>query len=337
MPTAHISAITLGSRNTGAALIGITNVAVIISALIHSLVMSRRGCFLRKPSSYLRTHLEYFSFPLVACSAFGVAGNILHSVSLAKSSLGMALAGRFLIGLSSAQSLNLHLLRALLPQESVSAEAAALARLSFTTVPLAFVFGSLFDIRVSDTTMTRMGAPLADAAPVSNASPEAWSSLPPLAFGQRRLFSLKSMGYVMAAAWFIHLIGMAFFFDLPKSKRNREREHIRPELKLRQTTEEDFDSDDDMIVELPHESDEGINHRDGTFEKLQTMARHSLKRLTSPHSYRESIANVRRLVFSNVAFPTTIAILFIGRTMAEVLTSSCGTILARYFNWSGAR
>mmetsp|Transcript_6910 Transcript_6910/g.12100 ORF Transcript_6910/g.12100 Transcript_6910/m.12100 type:complete len:248 (+) Transcript_6910:3080-3823(+) len=57
----------------------------------------------------------------------------------------------------------------------------------------------------------------------------------------------------------------------------------------------------------------------------------------SQHTYMDSITIVRRLVFSNVAFPTTIAVLFIVKLTTEVLLSSCGGITSRYFNWSGAR
>jgi hypothetical protein len=40
---------------------------------------------------------------------------------------------------------------------------------------------------------------------------------------------------------------------------------------------------------------------------------------------------------SNVAFPTTVAILFIVRSAAEIMLSSCGSIMMKFFYWDGVR
>ena len=70
------------------------------------------------------------------------------------SSLGIALTGRFLVGLGSAEILNRQLLPTVLPQESVNTEAASLAKMSMITIALALALalgiGSLVDIKVTD-------------------------------------------------------------------------------------------------------------------------------------------------------------------------------------------
>ena len=161
-------------------------------------------------------------------------------------------------------------------------------------------------------------------------------------FNQRTVFSLESIGYVMAVAWGIHLLGMVFFFDPPETQRRTRHEPIKSdELQHLTTQEEDFDSDNeerDSLKQLesnPFVSTK-IGHGEGTFEKLQIMSRKNVKH-NDQLNYSECIANVRQLIFSNVASPTTISILFIVRMTHEILLSSCGTLASRYFNWSGAR
>ena len=274
----------------------------------------------------------------------------------------MALVGRFLVGFGSAEILNRQLLT-ILPQESINTEVASLTKMSMVTTALALVFGSLVDIKVKEG-LPLLAEPMLSIMPSPTPAinmtlliPAAQPFLQPLPFnpltpsimpfGQHSLFiPLESIGYVMSFAWFIHLVGMIFFFDLPKSKRRAERETVySDEKKFHTTQEEDFDSDtetNEQEKNPPHASTEtnpflsDDTQGDGTFEKLQTMSRKTVKHL-SQHTYRESITNVRRLMFSNVAFPTTIAVLFIVKLTTEVLLSSCGGITSRYFNWSGAR
>jgi len=161
-------------------------------------------------------------------------------------------------------------------------------------------------------------------------------------FSQRSLLSLESVGYIFSFLWFMHIIGMIFFFDIPKSKRKAEREsHVT-------CPEEDFDSDTDKFeqgnkntyasteINLVSASAQEIGHGAGTFEKLQTMSRKTVKH-QSHRTYRDSIANIREMMFSNVAFPTTVATLFIVKMLTEIILSSCGSITGRYFKWSGAR
>lgn len=337
IPTAHIFSTSLGSRSSAAALIGISNVSSILSLLIHTVLTSKR-------TSFIKRHIEPADFraPLIFCGVFALAGNILYSCSINNESLGMAMLGRLLIGFGSSEILNLRLLPAILPQESVNTEIAHLAKLAMGTIPVSLAFGSLIDIKVK--THTNMVPQLSEQTlsampsqtPVNNMTlvqaPDSQTSfLQPLPsiFGEASILSLESVGYVMAFAWALHLFGLVFFFDIPKSKAGREDAHH--EVKL---LEEDFDSDTDTYEPVDTNPEEiGQN---GTFEKLQTMSRKTVKH-HSQHTYRESLTNIRRLMFSNVAFPTTIAILFIAKITSEMLLSSCGTISSKYFNWSGAR
>lgn len=348
VPTAHILSISLGSRSSTAALIGVANISSILSLLAHSIYISKSSSFIRR-----HTQLADLRVPLILCSLFALAGNILYSCSLGgEGSLVMALIGRFLIGCGSAEILNIQVLSTILSQESVNSEVASLAKKSMVTIAAALVFGSIVDIQVKD----RMGFAFQPGYMPPILSDPMLSTMPlpldPLApFGQRRrsLFSLESIGYVMAFAWFVHLVGLIFCFDLPKSKRREdERETVyHDELKLRMTQEEDFDSDNegyDSAKKPPYAStdknpvfiSEEIGHGDGTLQLLQTMSRKTVRH-QSQHTYMESITDVRRLMFSNVAYPLTVAILFMAKTTAEILLSSCGTIASRYFNWSGAR
>lgn len=155
-----------------------------------------------------------------------------------------------------------------------------------------------------------------------------------LPFGEHRLISVGDIGYILAVFWCLHLIGLLFFYDVPKRSALEEPIKHESHALLEQAIEDDEDMDtfadsDDNISTLGEET------LDGTFEKLQTMSRRSVN-YDSKHSYAESINNVWRLVLSNIAFPTTAAVLFLAKATAEVFLCSGATILNRYFAWSGA-
>ena len=355
-------------------MIGAANVSSLVGLLFHTLIQSKRNSLLRK-----RLEPNDFRIPLCVCSASALLGNLLFSYSITKSSLRMALVGRLLIGFGSAESLNRQLVSTVLAPESINAEVARLVKMCMSTIPVALLLGSLADIKVQDKVGfeyrrdSAMLPLLSDAmlpitptsAPENNVSfsnnvsfaavPPVQPFLPPLPLyaptivplGQRSLFTLKisleSSGYVMAFLWFIHLIGMIWFYDVPKTTRKVSRNNG---LKSHMTQEEDFDSDTETQPaekKSPFESSksnpfisEEIGHRDGTLEKLQTMKRKTVKH-HSQHTYSETIADVRRLMTSNVSFPTMCAVLFVVRAVAEIMFSSCGTIMSKYFNWSGGR
>ena len=309
------------------------------------MLVSKRYSFRRR-----RLDIADFRLPISLCSAISIAGNILFSYASKKSSMGMAIAGRLLVGFGSAEFLNRQLLLTISLQESINTEVARLSTMTMAIIPISIVFGSIFDIEERPTFMI----PLLSESVQSTLSSSTFfhsnttQSLPYrlappfFPFKQRTLLSLESIGYVMAIGWSVHLLGMVFFFDLPESQRRTRNEPIKSdELQHLATQEEDFDSDNeerDSLNEL--ESDPFIStktgHGDGTFEKLQTMSRKNVKH-NDQLSYSECIANVRQLIFSNVASPTTISILFIGRMTHEIMLSSCGSLASRYFNWSGAR
>ena len=242
-----------------------------------------------------------------------MGGNILYSYSLTKSSLVMAFGGRFLIGLGCAEVLNKQLLSKAVPQETINTEGARLAKKSMITIPLSLLFGSLTDITIDDNSDSTLLSADVD---------------PP--FGQQhRLFSLQSLGYFVSLLWFGLVVGLTLMYDIPKKRRKR------PKSTRSDIQEEDFDSDSE---------DQGRNSQtvpdeigNDTFDKLQTMSRKPSRHGQSQHTYMESITDIRRLLLSNVACPTTITLLFIAKMTSEILLSSSSTIAARYFNWSGAR
>lgn len=149
-------------------------------------------------------------------------------------------------------------------------------------------------------------------------------------FGEHRIISLSYVGYVLAILWGFHLLGLLFFYDIPK---RLAIEQIQKHAD-RYPEDEDMDSFDepDETTFLTDTLNASIH--DGDFEKLQTMSRRSVNH-DSKHSFSESIMSVRRLVLSNVSFPTTIALLFLSKATVEVLLCSGATIMNRYFAWSG--
>jgi len=182
-------------------------------------------------------------------------------------------------------------------------------------------------------------------------------------FGEHSLISLEYVGYFMSFLWFMQLLGLIFFYDTPKATQNTvdfETPTNSSRLRDRIDHDEDFDSDSVASNFVSHSGsnyDSSIafrspennpfmsggnathdigDHGDGTFEKLQTMSRSTVKHKTHHYSHWESIVSVRRLIFSNIAFPTCISLLFLAKCTGEVLLSSCAPVTSRYFGWSGA-
>ena len=225
----------------------------------------------------------------------------------------MALGGRFLIGLGCAEVLNKQLLSKAVPQETINTEGARLAKKSMITIPLSLLLGSLTDIAIDD-----------DNSDTLISDSEVDQSFDQ----QHRLFSLQSLGYFVSLLWFGLVVGLTLMYDIPKKRRRR------PKSTQSDIQEEDFDSDSEDRNLSQTVPDEIGND---TFDKLQTMSRKPSRHGQSQHTYMESITDIKRLLLSNVACPTTIALLFIAKMTSETLLSSCSTIAARYFDWSGAR
>lgn len=249
-----------------------------------------------------------------------------------------------------------------------------LVKTSLAATGVGLLFGSMFDIRVKDDvirfldpgmrishrgihslkkdysffskhTVTKYSAP-ANSSVVNhlhNYTAPGDVLLPPLPlpsnslqvhlpFGEHRVISIGNVGYIMAALWFLHLVGLIFFYDAPKRPVLDESLQQDPPL-----PEEDMDtfadSDEDNVTSFG--ADDREDDIDGTLEKLQTMKRSSVNDRESKHSFVESTINVWRLVMSNVAFPTSVVTLFLSKFTTEVLLSSGGTILSRYFAFSG--
>lgn len=352
IPTAHLYSGALGARNSAALIIGAANISSLLSLMIHSLILSKRDSLLL---SKRNSTLSSFRLPLSICSASALAGNILYSYSLTTASLGMALVGRVLVGFGSAEVLNKRLLSLMHGRESINTEVASLAKKSMIMTALALFLGSMVGKKKklssdADPMLSIMPSPTPLANLTSASGPTSQTFASPI--GWHGFFSLRSIGYVMSIVWAFHLIGMLFFFESPESKRRTERETVHLDvLKAHMTQDEDFDSDTETYEQEKNPPDTPaeinafmsantceITHGDGTFEKLQTMSRKTVKHQSHDTlNYRESIGNIRQTFFSNVAFPTAAAVLFIAAITSEVLLSSCGTIALRYFNWSGAR
>jgi len=415
VPVAHIHSTQLGSVSSSALLIGAANVTAILSTSVHALLASKRKSFTKK-------HLDvsFYRIPLIVSALFPLIGNILYSLSVKKKSLEMALVGRLLVGLGSAEVLNRRLVSTVLPKESVNAEVASLVKRSMLAVTAGLLIGALVDVQVRkhpghslygvsnlmfdamnmstsdalNTTITSMMdtsnatlviGPMNTTMSTTVADPfnSPGASTPPplphgigiqqpflpfyplnpslMPFGYHRLLSLESVGIIMACLWFFQLIALLFFFDVPGRKDElvtNVHNSLENANKLDMALEEDFDSDSvgsehakmsSMHASKPSFDSTGTNPfaseglleqeeigTHGTFEKLQVMSRKTVKNQYKG-SYLESIACVRRLAMSNIAFPTTLSLLFLARAVNEVLLSSCASIMYRYFWSSGAK
>ena len=405
VPVAHIHSIELGASSGSALLIGAVNVTSILSASVHALLASKRKSFAKK-----HMDVSFFRLPLIISALFPLIGNILYSLSVNREDFKMALIGRLLIGLGSAEVLNRRLVSTIMPKESVNAEVASMVKKSMLAMTVGLLMGSLVDVQVrkqngynsfgrnlllDPMNNTSIGGDLSNATiastinglsndTIASNAPVAVPVSPPppvqndisgqqpflpfyplnpplLPFGYQRLLPLQSTGIIMACLWFLQMIGLIFFFDAPGRKEElvtNVNNSFENTDKVDVTLEEDFDSDSagseraktlSMHVSKPSYDSMGSNPfvaeglleqeeigTHGTFEKLQTMSRKTVKNQYKG-SYLESLVSVRRLAMSNIAFPTSISLLILARAVNEALLSSCATIMYRFFWFSGAK
>ena len=133
-------------RSTGASpaytslVIGAPNLAAILAALIHTMLISNEYNAHRFPTNSVGLLRALFAF---SCF-FGILGNVVHGLAVDFSSVPLAVLGRFLFGFSSAEILHRQLVGACVPSHVV-AQSARLVHSRIAGLLCGILFGVIME------------------------------------------------------------------------------------------------------------------------------------------------------------------------------------------------
>jgi len=314
-PNIHQISVLLEEPRSGTALIGITNVGVIVNSMLHTFYLS-------KPKSLAKCHVRAATFrlPLMMCAGFGSVGNFLFARALKSGDFTLALVGRLLTGFASAEVLNRKLVLLLLSQKSLNIEVVRLVKWSLIATSYSLLLGGLLSNKPLN--------PPAVPTPIID----------------RNLLTMNSVSYTMAAIWVLLLVALVVFdFDTPAIATHTlsENEVSQRISESGQQQEEDFNSDsEDEDIDTALRGDD-VNTfaskppiQSPAFRKLQALSRNMVKRAHET-SYYESFIAFKGLLFAKIAFPMSIITLLLAQMTIEALLSSASSITSLYFGWSG--
>ena len=282
----------------------------------------------------------YFRHRFLLYSVFPIIGNVLQAVAVSKGSILLAVFGRLLIGLGSAELLHRQLLSSCLPAPHVVFESANLVHSNVFGVFCGLMIGgllALFDVKV-------------DVATIS---------------------SLHSGSYFMACIWLFHWVNLYRLFQESKSVESDEtdsdrrdfedeyevsiaessetgtpesvffgpgsmstREDVKSayieQLEAAYTSPRNAGRKYEFPTEQPLETDRLIVKEDKKTNDKKTKTR-------SVRSFKTFTAWFRKILFHNVGIPVTLAVIVFVRISHEILFTSCAIITNRYFHWNGSQ
>lgn len=124
-----------------AAVIGAPNLSAILAAAFHCWLLSGEVVNHRFPDRSIGLLRRLF----IVSSIFGVFGNVMHALAVIKDSISLAILGRFVLGLSSAEILHRQILCLCIPSQTV-VESRRLVHFTVVGMVFGLVLGSAADI-----------------------------------------------------------------------------------------------------------------------------------------------------------------------------------------------
>ena len=291
-PTANHYAIKLGLDGAfGASLIGASSFSAFFAAFFFS--------FWYKKSTFKSALLFSALCPLI--------GNLMYALAISFDSMGIAMAGRILVGFGSAEVVNRQLISACVDFEGMTKASALFVTADAIGMSIGPLIAGILD-------------------KFSGRDMDIDLELPFLPNGGIIYDHITSPGFVMSVLWFLQLAFLLFLF--------REPERLNESDKL---SNEGENVDDSAIFN----NDDPWNSEDSRLEKkIEYGSFSSSYEPDSENIQHDSlVADMRmtvKLIFKNVGLPLTI--LFFGyiEMTCEVLISSCSMVVRRYFGWHGS-
>jgi hypothetical protein len=315
-----------------AIMIGVPNLSAIFMAALHCSLIPRESVAHRVPQQSIGIIRSLF----IASSSFGVLGNVLHVFAVKNESIWLAIVGRFVIGLASAEILNRQYLNACLPSHFVI-EAARLMRYRVLGTAAGLLLGSVADmIQTSVNTFS--------------------------------VWAAHTTSWLMALLWFTHLVRVCVqcrrnnggIKNNRTNGSNSTHVHDTPDViySIAEEVGSNIDildnassgSDQSALVSSSSSSDDNnpnpLHATYGTSNDLinETSKMVSLEEAsyskTPIQSKRvnrlKAATRIRKLMAYHICIPISLVMLAYSSFGLEVFFSSTPLITQRYFGWSGA-
>ena len=327
--TATMFVISTGAAPAYAAsVIGAPNLSAVIVAILHCKVLS--GDSLSQRPRYTIVTFRRF---LILSSTFGVVGNMIHALAVNKTSVPLAVAGRFVFGFSSIEIVERELLRACHPYAIVS-ESARLIRYRIGGTIAGLLVGSLGE------------------------------SIPTLleVIGAR---SFQATSWLMMALWFAQFVRLLVWFRAAKTAPDKSpKEIIDPGAAIDDimparsgssdisSVESDVRNHSSVYYGSEREPDTDLSATYGSISSEQSRQNYATEtsamtsekqplvnstRRVGFHQVKAFASRIRRLLRYHVAIPVSLFALFFTAYATETFLTGTPIIFRVYFDWNGVK
>jgi hypothetical protein len=145
--------------------------------------------------------------------------------------------------------------------------------------------------------------------------------------------NVTSPGFVMAALWFLQLLGLMLLFQEPvRINTNTMSEDG--------STDYEVDDGDRAFIEIEETTQLESKKLYGSIKSItssfSSAGDFDSLRHSSYHGVRQELVLTCRLIMQNPGLPVTLLIFAYIELADEVLISSCSMVVRRYFGWHGA-
>jgi len=326
-------------------IIGATSFGALVSAVFQLRSMSHESY----SNEANELTMGYFRRAFLLCSIFPIVGNIVHAVGVSRGSILLAISGRFIVGLGSAELLHRQLLSSCLPAPHVVFESANLVHFHLFGIFCGLVIGGFlarFDVHVQVTTIS----------------------------------SLHSGSYFMACLWLFHMASLLVKFqetyqaeregkDMQDGTAEPKQCNEIGSLESSESSELDCGTPESVFCgsvsistaddakatyvdelkatyesRLPQETIPALSRFPTTDQKQSERSllkiddhKTSVKKKRDFHCLRTSRTALRRILSHDVSIPVTLFVIVFVRISHEILFSSCAMVTNRYFKWNGSQ
>ena len=326
-PTANHYAIKLGYNGAfGATLVGASSLSAIFAAFLYSLWYTK----------------STFQSSLIFSSICGVIGNLLYAVALSCSSddssdddsfvdnsnsfpMTVAIVGRILCGLSSAEVINRQLISTCVDFAGMTQASALFVAASAIGMSIGPLLAGILELTTGRN--NKVDIPV--------------HALPA---GGIIYNHVTSPGFVMALLWFLELVALIVIFREPERINGGIETTDSLTTSIGRSSDEDDDEDGDDDWNLSDDEDNSDNMPLATktgYGSIPSSSSFNDKDTTDDIQPATSttvwgnIVTTCRLIFQNAGLPITFLIFGYIEMTDEVLITSCSMIVRRYFGWHG--
>lgn len=238
---------------------------------------------------------------VLLCSAVcPCLGNLFYALAISYRSLAMAIGGRILVGLGSAEVVNRQLISSCVSLPFMTQASALFVTFSAAGMSLGPLLAGVLDMAAGQDTDVDL----------------------PLFFLPTKgiIFNhVTSPGFVMAGLWFLQMLALLVLFHEP----------------LRINNASSSQEEDDDEANTTKNAKPGAASNYGSIDQAPTTKKAIVR--GGGDGWCEQCRTVISLIFQNSALPITMLLFGLIELVDEVLISSCAMVCRRYFGWRSSR